>query len=298
VYNTALWFSRHLEAIKDLTVFVLTATDPDSEDKEKGDPIINFFNKNEPKDRDPQSIQLISVHQFVQRFSETEEICGQLTALADSLSLVRSDYLHPSKEDEANDQQQEEGQEGERKREKINALGWSPHRPSETIEMQVKSGVLFSGTMRVSETNYHNSFLQIGDSSQIERLRALYRRFIDSQPAGGVSQEALLSQLNRLDRIIIPSLSDRNRSIHGDQVAVELFPHALWTSSSSSQSVPRPCGRVVGVIQRNWRLYVATLQINQDSVLPSSLSSASAEIFVPLDNRIPKVSLPLSRSIK
>jgi exoribonuclease R len=82
----------------------------------------------------------------------------------------------------------------------------------------------------------------------------------------------------------------RNRAVHGDSVAVELLPREQWrpktnqlkvaavtdtsspshggaddpsslsSSARAPSSVAMPTGRVIRVLERNWRPYVATLQ--------------------------------------
>ncbi|ORX87083.1 RNB-domain-containing protein [Basidiobolus meristosporus CBS 931.73] len=145
------------------------------------------------------------------------------------------------------------------------------YKSSEEIEAGVKSNVLFKGMLRISNGNRQNAYVENSSSF----------------PNG----------------IMIVGETDRNRAIPGDIVAVELLPESEWTHPSDSiyrideSSTPdaglapqrgksglkRPTGRVVGVITRNWRSYVATVQIDAVD------QGGSFHLVVPLDPVIPKI---------
>lgn len=59
---------------------------------------------------------------------------------------------------------------------------------------------------------------------------------------------------------------------------------ALAGTQGSTSGVP--CGRVVGIFQRNWRAYVATLVLGEGS---TATTKDRAEMVVPMDVRIPKI---------
>ncbi len=105
----------------------------------------------------------------------------------------------------------------------------------------IKSGIYIRGTLQVSETQTEESFL-VGETGSRD--------------------------------ILIASRIDRNRGIHGDMVAVELFSENSWSAPSELLSVENsesgadlkiapsgnknwkkklPTGKVVGILQRNWR---------------------------------------------
>ncbi len=79
--------------------------------------------------------------------------------------------------------------------------------------------------------------------------------------------------------VLIVGTADRNRAIHGDVVAVELYPEAQWkgrisslraalrdesTAENDMAVVKMPTGRIVGVLERNWRPFVCTLQEGEE----------------------------------
>lgn len=61
-------------------------------------------------------------------------------------------------------------------------------------------------------------------------------------------------------------ISCRNRAIHGDIVAVQLFPRSEWKdrldSSALHGSASIPMGMVVGMLERTDREYVATFDVS------------------------------------
>ncbi|KAG2213959.1 hypothetical protein INT47_001229 [Mucor saturninus] len=103
--------------------------------------------------------------------------------------------------------------------------------------------------------------------------------------------------------ILIIGNDNRNRAVHGDVVVVDLLSENNWTTPSSeiafnssnaedefeedrftNASVSnQPTGRVVGILNRNWRSYVATLQEDSAEV------GGSIHLAIPLDPVIPKI---------
>ncbi|XP_049633626.1 DIS3-like exonuclease 1 isoform X2 [Suncus etruscus] len=93
----------------------------------------------------------------------------------------------------------------------------------------------------------------------------------------------------------------RNRSIHGDVVVVELLPQNEWKgrtsalcendgedkASGEAPSEPMPTGRVVGILQKNWRDYVVTFPSKEE--IQSQGKNAQKILVTPWDYRVPKI---------
>ncbi|XP_036698648.1 DIS3-like exonuclease 1 isoform X5 [Balaenoptera musculus] len=87
----------------------------------------------------------------------------------------------------------------------------------------------------------------------------------------------------------------RNRSIHGDVVVVELLPKNEWKGRTTAlgendgefPSEPMPTGRVVGILQKNWRDYVVTFPSKEE--VQSQGKNARKILVIPWDYRIPKI---------
>jgi len=150
-----------------------------------------------------------------------------------------------------------------------NEFGYTEHLTAGVLEAEVKSGVLFRGRMKVSDVN--------------------------------AQDEATVATSSDHGVVLISGMADRNRAVHGDVVVVELLPEAGWkaplrmlrlknepseTSASSAPDIARgaavvPTGRVVGVLQRNWRPYVVTLEEGDQG--------SGHILAIPLDYKIPKI---------
>nr|XP_023414124.1 DIS3-like exonuclease 1 isoform X3 [Loxodonta africana] len=150
------------------------------------------------------------------------------------------------------------------------------HLPLEVLEAGIKSGRYIQGILNV---NKH---------------RAQMEAFVRLQGASSKDSD-LVSD------ILIHGMKARNRSIHGDVVAAELLPKDEWKgrttalgesdiedkASGESPSEPMPTGRVVGILQKNWRDYVVTFPSKEE--VQSQGKNAQKILVTPWDYRIPKI---------
>ncbi|KAI8382404.1 hypothetical protein BD560DRAFT_386501 [Blakeslea trispora] len=146
--------------------------------------------------------------------------------------------------------------------------GYREYKPLDELEVGIKSGRYLSGTLRCRK---------------------------DSRDQAYISYQG--------KDILVVGNENRNRAVHGDSVVVELFSETNWTMASSeiafdssnaddefeedrflsSTLSDQPTGRIVGILNRNWRSYVATLQ--EDSLE----TGGSIHLAIPLDPVIPKI---------
>ncbi|KAI5066926.1 hypothetical protein GOP47_0017454 [Adiantum capillus-veneris] len=136
--------------------------------------------------------------------------------------------------------------------------------------------------------------------------------------------EAYVNSESIDEEIIIYGRINMNRAFDGDVVAVELLPEDQWKEGNvlklaedeeedeseervglapdSADAVPhlskrksgdletkvniRPCGRVVGVIKRNWHSYCGSLE---PMPMPAGAGGTVNALFVSSDTRIPKI---------
>ncbi|KAF9166308.1 DIS3 mitotic control [Actinomortierella ambigua] len=169
-----------------------------------------------------------------------------------------------------------------------NTTGYTDYKPLSELEAGVKSERFFQGVLKVRPNHRDQAFIR-GDS--------------------------------RIGEIVIVGREHRNRAVHGDIVVVELLNKSHWvvpsthisydpdethavaaeegeeqqlvasttlsSASSSSSSLStrqvKPTGRVVGIVTRNWRSYVATLQEGAEN------ESGAFHLVLPLDPVIPKI---------
>ncbi|KFP22692.1 DIS3-like exonuclease 1, partial [Egretta garzetta] len=157
-----------------------------------------------------------------------------------------------------------------------NGKEYPEHLPVEILEAGIKSGRYIQGTLNV---NKH---------------RAQLEAFVRLQGFG--SKETELQS-----DILIYGAKARNRAIHGDVVAVELLPLHEWKgrtvalcenetedkAPADTTGDPMPTGKVVGIIQKNWRDYVVTFPAKEES--QSQGRNTQKILVTPWDYRIPKI---------
>ncbi|KAJ7994576.1 hypothetical protein DPEC_G00250900, partial [Dallia pectoralis] len=152
---------------------------------------------------------------------------------------------------------------------------FAEHLPPEVLEAGIKSGRYTQGTLNVNKHRaQHEAFVRFEGSSNKN------------------------SELN--SDVLVCGGKNRNRAVHGDLVAVELLPKGEWRGRTTAltegqgeekgeetQGQPMPTGRVVGILQRNWRDYVVTFP---PWVETQSQGRNSLRILAtPWDQRIPKI---------
>ncbi|CAH3019970.1 unnamed protein product [Porites evermanni] len=150
--------------------------------------------------------------------------------------------------------------------------------PLEVLEAGIKSGRFLQGCLNV---NKHCA----QDEAFVQK-----------------SGESTSSSKDSLDSdVLICGMANRNRAVHGDIVVVELLHKSQWKGRSISlksrnegeqlsvgeQSDVMPTGRVIGILQRNWRDYVASFDENEE--LQGTRKIAGKVVVVPWDYRIPKI---------
>uniref|UniRef100_A0A673L1V2 DIS3-like exonuclease 1 n=1 Tax=Sinocyclocheilus rhinocerous TaxID=307959 RepID=A0A673L1V2_9TELE len=153
---------------------------------------------------------------------------------------------------------------------------YTEHLPAEVLEAGIKSGRYIQGILSV---NKH---------------RAQNEAFVRYE--GSASKNTELNS-----DVLINGAKHRNRGVHGDVVAIELLPRNEWKGRTmaltegqgeeqpleETQSQPMPSGRVVGILQRNWRDYVVTFPPLEE--VQSQSRNSQKILVIPWDYRIPKI---------
>ncbi len=112
--------------------------------------------------------------------------------------------------------------------------------------------------------------------------------------------------------VLVPGASFRNRAVHGDVVVVQLLPKSEWRSKLNRLAEKKekgeggeewerradvcPTGKVVGVVQRNWREYVATIPKEEAEEAAQQRKAGKKILTVPYDRRIPKIRVLTSQA--
>ncbi|XP_069767412.1 DIS3-like exonuclease 1 isoform X2 [Narcine bancroftii] len=157
-----------------------------------------------------------------------------------------------------------------------NGKEYSEHRPLELLEAGIKTGKYIQGILNV---NKHRS--------QLEAFVRIH---------------GLPNKRSELETdILICGMKARNRAVQGDVVAVELLPRNEWKGRVSllceneseekgteeTESEPMSTGKVVGIIQRNWRDYIASFPPKEE--IQSQGKNIRKILVTPWDYRIPKI---------
>uniref|UniRef100_UPI00358FEBF1 DIS3-like exonuclease 1 isoform X2 n=1 Tax=Myxine glutinosa TaxID=7769 RepID=UPI00358FEBF1 len=160
---------------------------------------------------------------------------------------------------------------------------FAEHLPVDVLEAGIRAGRYIKGTVSMNKHKAH-----------VEAF---------------VQQHRLLSKdTATLDDVLVLGMKNRNRAIHGDAVAVELLARTEWQGRSltlgdvgrydcpqeESHGEPMPTGRVVGILQRNWRDYVAILPPPEEG--PTQGRQAQRLLAVPWDFRIPKIRIATTQA--
>uniref|UniRef100_A0A8C6SSB1 DIS3-like exonuclease 1 n=1 Tax=Neogobius melanostomus TaxID=47308 RepID=A0A8C6SSB1_9GOBI len=159
---------------------------------------------------------------------------------------------------------------------------YSEHLPHELLEAGIKSGRYLLGILNV---NKHRAQQEATVTTQIS-----------SNKSADISGD-----------VLVFGSKHRNRAVYGDSVVVELLPRGEWRgrataltetqgeerSAEDPSSQTMPTGRVVGILQRNWRDYVVTFPTRE----AQSQSRNSQKILtVPWDHRIPKIRISTTQA--
>uniref|UniRef100_A0A4W3K1D2 DIS3-like exonuclease 1 n=1 Tax=Callorhinchus milii TaxID=7868 RepID=A0A4W3K1D2_CALMI len=157
-----------------------------------------------------------------------------------------------------------------------NGKEYPEHLPLEILEAGIKSGRYIQGVLNV---NKHRSQLEA-----FVRIQGLNNKNSELQ-----------------SDLLVYGTKARNRAAHGDVVAVELLPRSEWTgrvsvlcekeseekASEETEVEPMPTGKVIGIIQRNWRDYVVSFPPKDD--VQSQGKNVRKILVTPWDYRIPKI---------
>ncbi|KAK3604725.1 hypothetical protein CHS0354_018965 [Potamilus streckersoni] len=158
---------------------------------------------------------------------------------------------------------------------------YSGYLPQDMLTAGLKSGKLIQGFLQVNRNNaFTEAFVRTSRQDMTEESSS---------------------------DIFIYSSAARNRAVHGDLVVVEILPKSHWRGRSliikdeegegedaaarkddREDTTPAlPTGQVVGIVQRNWKEYVATFA--QDEETGSGDKKAGKVLVIPYDYRIPKI---------
>ncbi|CAD6889893.1 unnamed protein product [Tilletia controversa] len=181
------------------------------------------------------------------------------------------------------------------------------HMPLAELNAGVKTGALYQGYFNASQYNYLEATVRSAGFERPILIRG--RRSINRAVDGDVVAVELLpkSEWRTPTDVVVdadvalknddPEDSDdegngvgiNEDELDAERVRLEKEVAATYQKKSSASSAPQPTGRIVGIVRRNWRSYVA--HVDQNSVQSSAvLSLGSQTLFAtPVDRKIPRI---------
>ncbi|CDP01774.1 unnamed protein product [Coffea canephora] len=167
---------------------------------------------------------------------------------------------------------------------------YTEHKPMSEITSGLLRGIYHQGKLRVNRYNPFEAYVgseSIGDEIIIYGRANMNRAF-----DGDVVTVELLPQDQWQEEasIAITNEEDDEEDVHLPPSSSDDAPRAtnlVQGSAGVSGSVPsRPCGRVVGIIKRNWHSYCGSVE---PMPMPAGSGGVAHALFVSKDRRIPKI---------
>ncbi|KAE8645869.1 exosome complex exonuclease RRP44 homolog A [Cucumis sativus] len=168
---------------------------------------------------------------------------------------------------------------------------YSEHKPMSEITSGLHRGIYHQGKLRVNRYNPFEAYVgseSIGDEIIIYGRTNMNRAF-----DGDVVAVELLSRdqwHEEKSLTIADDEDDEEEDVHLVPGSADDAPRAAsvlqGSSGDSSSSSPRPAGRVIGIIKRNWHSYCGSLD---PMPMPAGSGGIAYALFVSKDRRIPKI---------
>ncbi|GER29303.1 ribonuclease 2 family protein [Striga asiatica] len=168
---------------------------------------------------------------------------------------------------------------------------YSEHKPMSEITSGLHRGIYHQGKLRVNRYNPFEAYVgseSIGDEIIIYGRANMNRAFdgdivvVELLPIDQWQEEKFLGIMNDED--------EEEDDVHLAPSSADDAPrvsNVTLASSEDKNTLPtRPCGRVIGIIKRNWHSYCGSLD---PMPMPAGEGSVAHALFVSKDRRIPKI---------
>lgn len=181
---------------------------------------------------------------------------------------------------------------------------YPPHLPSSALNAGLSTGKYSSGFFNANPYNYLEATVRVADMDRPVLLvgRQAMNRAVD----GDIVAIEMLPESEwkvEADEVLDADEVQKNEGEQGDDddeageasnladVIEEKLARRERKGANEGGGVAQPTGRVVGIVKRNWRSYVA--HIDSSRVHTSALSSmqATSLFAIPLDRKIPRIRL-------
>lgn len=163
---------------------------------------------------------------------------------------------------------------------------YAEHKPMSEITSGLHRGIYHQGKLRVNRYNPIEAY--VGSESIGEEIVVCGRSNMNRAFDGDIVAVEIVPQDQWNDASSLATIDDdEEEDIHLVPGSVDDAPRNKITSGSVvSSSSCRQCGRVVGIIKRNWNSYCGSLE---PMAMPSGFSGVVHALFVPKDCRLSKI---------
>ncbi|CAM9533622.1 unnamed protein product [Discosporangium mesarthrocarpum] len=188
-------------------------------------------------------------------------------------------------------------------------LVFPEHKPMSELMAGIRQGRYFQGIIRAERGGSSRCFVVAQGSQDHERIAVCIRglQCVNRAVDGDLVTFELLPEAHWLspDGSTEPTHLKDAAYVYDKEgeldVATEKLVHDLTTQPAvedvehlqkfSDGGSKQPCGRVVGILRRNWRdrQYCGSLRDEGDRVVTSGKGQSTSALFVPVDKKIPMV---------
>ncbi|CAM9455731.1 unnamed protein product [Pylaiella littoralis] len=188
-------------------------------------------------------------------------------------------------------------------------LLFEEHKPMSELTAGIRQGRYFQGALRAERSSSNRCYV-VAQGKQDEERIAVYIRgaqCINRAVDGDIVAFELLPEVEWYTQDGMPDESAKEevpasgeRDIPDNRPTENLVPELTAqpgiedtdnTQKVEGAGIKQPCGRVVGIIRRNWRekQYCGSLRIEGDRAVTSGKGQATSALFMPVDRKIPWV---------
>eukprot|EP00752_Nemacystus_decipiens_P011314 g10054.t1 len=189
-------------------------------------------------------------------------------------------------------------------------LLFEEHRPMSELTAGIRQGRYFQGALRAERSSSNRCYVVAQGIQESERIAVYIRgaQYVNRAVDGDIVAFELLPQEEWFSQDGMPADPAKEEQVSAggeseipDNRPVEKLVPELTaqpgiegmenTKKLEGAGTKQPCGRVVGIIRRNWRekQYCGSLRVEGDRAVTNGKGQATSALFMPVDRKIPWV---------
>ncbi|CAM9204183.1 unnamed protein product [Ectocarpus fasciculatus] len=243
-------------------------------------------------------ISAMTIHAYV------ESVRGQYPDLAELLAPEESSAADDDVGESNRDNQPQRRRGGQR------VLLFQEHKPMSELTAGIRQGRYFQGALRAERSSSNRCYVVAQGMQDKERIAVYIRgaqcinRAVDGDivafellpeaewysqgdTSGGAAKEEKTPADGEME---IPD-NRPTENLVPEPTAQPAIEEIEKTKKLEGAGTRQPCGRVVGIIRRNWRekQYCGSLRVEGDRAVASGKGQSTSALFMPVDRKIPWV---------